>query len=62
MNVAIKSCPTCGQANPASSRFCPNCGISIADVVPAVKPASAAQSFFAIPAYLIQAQKKRRRI
>jgi len=62
VNVAVKSCPTCGQANPASSGFCPNCGISIADVVPASKPVSTAQTFFAIPAYLIQAQKRRRRI
>src|SRR5262249_32121298 len=61
MNVAVKSCPSCGQANPASSGFCPNCGGSIADVVPAVKPASVAKAFFATPASLAQAQKKRRR-
>lgn len=61
MNVAVKSCPTCGQANPASSRFCPNCGASIADVVPASKPASAAKAFVAIPACLAQTPKKRRR-
>jgi outer membrane protein assembly factor BamB len=61
MNVAVKSCPTCGQASPATSGFCPNCGVSIADVVPAVKPASAAKAFFAIPASLAQTQKKRRR-
>jgi outer membrane protein assembly factor BamB len=61
VSVAIKTCPLCGQANPALSGFCPNCGTSIADVVPAVKAASAAQTFFAIPACLIPTRKKRDR-
>lgn len=37
MSGPIKTCPTCGQANPASDDFCTGCGRPLADV-PAVSP------------------------
>ncbi len=60
MSISIKTCPTCGQANPATNGFCPNCGEVITGVTPVVRPGQAAHGFFAIPAYLRMPPRRRR--
>lgn len=61
MSSAIKSCPSCGQNNPATSGFCPNCGQSLADVVAAIASATAGKPAFAIPSHLVQPRRRHRR-
>ncbi|MER3485637.1 MAG: hypothetical protein C4345_06395, partial [Chloroflexota bacterium] len=60
VSISIKTCPSCGQANPATNAFCPNCGEVISGVTPVVRPSQAAHGFFAIPAYLRMPPRRRR--
>ncbi|MGH2558457.1 MAG: PQQ-binding-like beta-propeller repeat protein [Thermomicrobiales bacterium] len=61
MSVLIRSCPTCGQANPAVSIFCPNCGLSLATVNPVSVPSTTEDAFFDVPAFLRDAGRRKRR-
>lgn len=61
MSILIRSCPTCGQASPAASLFCPNCGLSLATVEPASVPTAAEDSFFNVPEFLREAARRKRR-
>ncbi|MGH2531939.1 MAG: PQQ-binding-like beta-propeller repeat protein [Thermomicrobiales bacterium] len=61
MSVLIRSCPTCGQANPAASIFCPNCGLSLATIEPVSVPTTTEETFFDVPGFLRDAGRRKRR-
>lgn len=61
MSSAIKVCPACGQTNPATSSFCPNCGRSLGDVDAVIASATTGKPSFTLPKHLIQPSRRRRR-
>jgi outer membrane protein assembly factor BamB len=63
VSTTIRTCPTCEQASPGTSLFCPNCGSSLAAVPPVVVATAAAvdPSFFDVPAFLRDAERRKRR-
>ncbi|HET8523797.1 MAG TPA: PQQ-binding-like beta-propeller repeat protein [Thermomicrobiales bacterium] len=61
MNILIRSCPKCGQANPNSSLYCPNCGTVISTVEPVSAPSVTAETFFNVPPPLRASSRRRQR-
>jgi outer membrane protein assembly factor BamB len=61
MSITIRPCPSCGQANPAASLFCPNCGSSLTGTRTVNAPGVTEDEFFDIPAFLRDASRRKRR-
>jgi outer membrane protein assembly factor BamB len=61
VTTTIRTCPTCEQASPGTSLFCPNCGASLAAVRPIAVAATVDPSFFDVPAFLRDAERRKRR-
>jgi adenylate cyclase len=53
----VESCPSCGSALPGVVRFCPQCGVPLAEPSPAIERKLVTILFADVSGYTTQAQR-----